>query len=73
MLEEKLEDIIISVEQQITLVKLKLKATKKELKQIQVEGINLNREFNFIYLKSSLQKEKYLNLKKSLYAHYLHG
>ena len=34
MLEEKLEDIIISVEQQITLVKLKLKATKKELKQI---------------------------------------
>ena len=38
--------------------------TRKELKQIQVEGINLNREFNFIYLKSSLQKEKYLNFLK---------
>lgn len=37
---------------------------RKELKQIQVEGINLNREFNFIYLKSSLQKEKYLNFLK---------
>lgn len=33
---------------------------RNELKQIQVKGINLIREFNFIYLKSSLQKEKYL-------------
>lgn len=34
MLEQNLDNMIISVEQQITLVKLKLKATKKELKQL---------------------------------------
>ena len=34
MLEQNLENMIISVEQQLTLVKLKLKATKKELKQL---------------------------------------
>ena len=32
MLEEKIEDIIISVEQQITLIKIKLKNDKKDLK-----------------------------------------
>ena len=32
MLEEKLEDIIISVEHQITLIKIKLKNDKKDLK-----------------------------------------
>ena len=34
MLEQNLDNMILSVEQQLTLVKLKLKATKKELKQI---------------------------------------
>ena len=34
MLEQNLDNMITSVEQQMTLVKLKLKATKKELKQI---------------------------------------
>ena len=34
MLEQNLENIIASVEQQITLVKIKLKAIKKELKQV---------------------------------------
>lgn len=34
MLEEKLNDIILSVEQQLTLVKIKLKNDKKDLKQI---------------------------------------
>ncbi len=33
---------------------------RNELKRIEVKGINLSREFNLIYLKSSLQKEKYL-------------
>ena len=33
---------------------------RNELKQIQLKEIDLSREFNFIYLKSSLQKEKYL-------------
>lgn len=34
MLEQNLDNMILSVEQQLTLVKLKLKATKKELKQL---------------------------------------
>lgn len=34
MLEQNLDNMITSVEQQLTLVKLKLKATKKELKQL---------------------------------------
>lgn len=34
MLEERLNDIIIEVEQQVNLVKIKLKAVKKELKEI---------------------------------------
>ena len=33
---------------------------RSELKQIQLKEMSLSREFNFIYLKSSLQKEKYL-------------
>ncbi|MDB8437859.1 LysR family transcriptional regulator [Turicibacter sanguinis] len=32
---------------------------RNELKQIQIDGINLSREFNFVYLKSFLHKEKY--------------
>lgn len=36
----------------------------KELKQIEVENIRMNREFNFVYLKTSLQKEKYLKFLK---------
>lgn len=35
MLEERLNDMILSVEDQVGLVKLKLKATKKELKDIE--------------------------------------
>lgn len=34
MLEERLNDMILSVEDQIGLIKIKLKAVKKELKQI---------------------------------------
>lgn len=34
MLEQNLDNMITSVEQQLTLVKIKLKTTKKELKQI---------------------------------------
>lgn len=34
MLEQNLDNMILSVEQQINLVKIKLKAVKKELKQI---------------------------------------
>lgn len=34
MLEQNLDNMILSVEQQITLVKIKLKAIKKELKQV---------------------------------------
>ncbi len=37
---------------------------QNQLKQIKVEGINLSREFNCIYLKSSIQKEKYQNFLK---------
>ena len=35
MLEQKLNDIILSVEQQIKLVKIKLKSNKTELKQLE--------------------------------------
>lgn len=35
MLEERLNDMIISVEDQVGLVKIKLKTTKKELKDIE--------------------------------------
>ena len=34
MLEQNLDNMITSVEQQLTLVKMKLKTTKKELKQL---------------------------------------
>ena len=34
MLEQNLNNIILSVEQELSLVKIKLKATKKEIKQI---------------------------------------
>ena len=34
MLEQNLDNMILSVEQQLTLVKIKLKATKKDLKQL---------------------------------------
>lgn len=37
---------------------------RNELKEIKVEGMSLSREFNFIYLKSTLHKEKYLNFLK---------
>ena len=75
MLEEKLNDIIIEVENQITLIKIKLKHTKKDLKQlrkmvkdteyldmerIQEDEIKLSNEF------SELDTRLY-KLKKVLY------
>lgn len=43
---------------------VKAELERNELREIQVEGMNLSREFNFIYLKSALQKEKYQNFFK---------
>ena len=48
MLEQKLNDIILSVEQQINLVKIKIKHNKKDLKKLNnmckdTEYININR------------------------------
>ena len=75
MLEEKLNDIILATEHQITLIKIKLKHTKKDLKQlrkmikdteyldmerIQEDEIKLSNEF------SELDTRLY-KLKKVLY------
>ena len=48
MLEQKLNDIILSTEQQINLVKIKIKHNKKDLKKLNnmckdTEYININR------------------------------
>ena len=48
MLEQKLNDIILSVEQQINLIKIKIKHDKKDLKKLNnickdTEYININR------------------------------
>ena len=48
MLEEKLNDIILSVEQEMNLVKIKIKHNKKDLKKLNnmckdTEYININR------------------------------
>lgn len=51
---------------------VKKELEQNQLKQIQVEGINLSREFNCIYLKSSLQKEKYQNFLKFAKSQLLH-
>ena len=53
MLEEKLNDIICEVENQITLIKIKLKNDKKELKKIQ------NKFKDVVYLDiDKLEKDK---------------
>ena len=53
MLEEKLNDIISEVENQITLIKIKLKNDKKELKKIQ------NKFKDVVYLDiDKLEKDK---------------
>ena len=48
MLEQKLNDIILSVEQEINLIKIKMKLNKKDLKKLNnmckdTEYININR------------------------------
>ena len=48
MLEQKLNDIILSVEQEINLIKIKIKHNKKDLKKLNnmwkdTEYININR------------------------------
>ena len=75
MLEEKLNDIILSVEQQINLVKIKIKHNKKDLKKLNnmckdTEYININRvqEDELKLTKEISETENRLNkLKKILY------
>lgn len=51
MLEEKLKDIIIETENQITLVKIRLKSTKKELKEID-KKIRDNKYINLEFVRN---------------------
>ena len=51
MLEEKLNDIIIETENQITLVKIRLKSTKKELKEID-KKIRDNKYINLEFVRN---------------------
>ena len=75
MLEEKLNDIILLVEQQINLVKIKIKHDKKDLKKLNnmckdTEYININRveEDELKLTKEISETETRLNkLKKILY------
>ena len=75
MLEQKLNDIILSVEQQINLVKIKIKHNKKDLKKLKnmnkdTEYININRvqEDELKLTKEISEAENRLNkLKKILY------
>ena len=75
MLEEKLNDIILLVEQQINLVKIKIKHDKKDLKKLNnmckdTEYININRvqEDELKLTKEISETENRLkNLKKILY------
>ena len=75
MLEQKLNDIILSVEQQINLVKIKIKHNKKDLKKLNnmckdTEYININRvqEDELKLTKEISETENRLkNLKKILY------
>ena len=75
MLEEKLNDIILSVEQQINLIKIKIKHDKKDLKKLNnmckdTEYININRvqEDEIKLNKEISERENRLkNLKKILY------
>ena len=75
MLEQKLNDIILSVEQEINLIKIKIKHDKKDLKKLNnmckdTEYININRvqEDELKLTKEISEKENRLkNLKKVLY------
>ena len=75
MLEEKLNDIILSVEQEMNLVKIKIKHNKKDLKKLNnmckdTEYININRvqEDELKLTKEISETENRLNkLKKILY------
>lgn len=51
MLEQNLDNMILSVEQQISLIKIKLKATKKELKEID-KKIRDNKYVDNAYVKA---------------------
>ena len=75
MLEQKLNDIILSVEQEMNLVKIKIKHDKKDLKKLNnmckdTEYININRvqEDEVKLTKEISETENRLNkLKKVLY------
>ena len=75
MLEQKLNDIILSVDQEINLVKIKIKHNKKDLKKLNnmckdTEYININRvqEDELKLTKEISETENRLNkLKKILY------
>ena len=75
MLEQKLNDIILSVEQEMNLVKIKIKHDKKDLKKLNnmckdTEYININRvqEDELKLTKEISEMENRLNkLKKILY------
>ena len=75
MLEQKLNDIILSVEQEMNLVKIKIKHDKKDLKKLNnmckdTEYININRvqEDEIKLNKEISETENRLNkLKKILY------
>ena len=75
MLEQKLNDIILSVEQEMNLVKIKIKHDKKDLKKLNnmckdTEYININRvqEDELKITKEISETENRLNkLKKILY------
>ena len=75
MLEEKLNDIILLVEQEINLIKIKIKHDKKDLKKLNnmckdTEYININRvqEDELKLTKEISETENRLkNLKKILY------
>ena len=75
MLEQKLNDIILSVEQEINLIKIKIKHNKKDLKKLNnmckdTEYININRvqEDELKLTKEISETENRLkNLKNILY------
>ena len=75
MLEQKLNDIILSVEQEMNLVKIKIKHDKKDLKKLNnmckdTEYININRvQEDEIKLNKEISEteNRLKNLKKILY------
>ena len=75
MLEQKLNDIILSVEQEINLIKIKIKHNKKDLKKLNnmckdTEYININRvqeDEEKLTKEISETKNRLNKLKKILY------